>query len=125
MQVQIESSGIVLSRAETQVLVKRFHRAFQRFADRIDGLHVNLREADSPLGRPQTLCLVRIQLARHGQLVVRERNPRIRRAVRKTISRGRALVAYKLHLADELHELQRVSGASGSPSRLEPVGAKP
>lgn len=97
MNVTIESPGIVLPKNESHILLNRFHNAFERFAGRIDRLDVILKDVNSPRGgRREVLCMIRIDLAKSGEIVVREKSSETHRAVKKGIRRARALIAYDL-----------------------------
>ena len=115
MQVLLESPGIVLPSNEAQVLVTRVRHAFERVARRIDRVHVSLRDVNGPRGGRDKLCMIRIELANRGQIVVRERSSEMSRAMKRSLSRARALVA---------SELKRRSWAGQRPLLLLPLEAR-
>lgn len=115
MQVLLESPGIVLPSNEAQVLTTRIRRAFERVARRIERVHVSLRDVNGPRGGRDKLCMIRVELANRGQIVVRDRNSEMGHALKRALSRARALVAC---------ELKRRSWSEQRPLLLLPLEAR-
>jgi hypothetical protein len=114
MQVFLESSGLALPSNEGQVLAARFRSAFERFEYRIARLCVNLKDVNGPRGGRDKVCMIRVELTKGGQIIVRERTFRLRRAIAKSIRRARALVA---------HELKRRGRTNARPLALDSAEA--
>ncbi|MGD8340286.1 MAG: hypothetical protein PVH89_05855 [Gammaproteobacteria bacterium] len=100
MQVFLESSSVVLPRNESQVLTTHFRTSFERFASRIQSLSVSLKDVNGPRGGRDKICMIRVELAKGGQIIVRERSSKLRRAITKSIRRARALIAHELKRRD-------------------------
>ncbi len=96
MNVFIESPGVVLPRNESQVLAGRIHNAFERFSRRIERLQVSLKDVNGPRGGRDKVCLIRIDMAKSGQIIVRERSADMHRAIKSAIRRARALITHEL-----------------------------
>ena len=96
MQVFLETSDVVIPRNEGQALSLRFRDAFARLAGRIHGLHVSFRDVNGPRGGRDKLCVIRVELAKGGQVIVRERSASLGRAISRSIRRARVLVAHEL-----------------------------
>jgi putative sigma-54 modulation protein len=114
MQVFLESSDVVLPRNEGEALATRFRSAFERFANRIESLSVSLKDVNGPRGGRDKVCMIRVELAKGRQIIVRERSFRLRRAIGKSIRRTKVLVA---------HELKRRSRNFTRPLTLNTVEA--
>ena len=115
MQVLLESPGIVLPSNEAKVLATRVGHAFERLARRIDRVHVSLRDVNGPRGGCDKLCMIRIELATRGQIVVREKSSEMNRALKRALSRARTLVSC---------ELKRRSWPGRRPLLLLPLEAR-
>lgn len=116
MKIQLDASGVVLPKAESQALAARLKDAFARQARRIDQLYMSIREVANARGGRDTVCMIRVELARNGQIVVRERCDKPGRAIGKAMRRARALLAF---------EIKRRSREGRRPLVLEHVEVRP
>jgi len=94
MRVLIDCQHIELPSQTT--VEHHVQRVFTRFADRLERVALTLRDDNGPRGGRDKLCTLRADLRGGGQIIVVDRCSNLKRAIMRSLRRGRSLVAREL-----------------------------
>lgn len=92
MEIRVDTQRVNLPRRGVSALRRRIGRAFERVASGVTHLHVTLRDINGPRGGRDKVCVLRAELADGGEVMVVDRSETLRRALFRSLRRGRQLV---------------------------------
>lgn len=96
MNVTVETQHVALPPHGEESIAERAQTVFSRHSSRISYLIVTLKDINGPRGGEDKICIVRAQLADGGQVLVVDRNTRLRNAVSGCFKRAKLLVCKEI-----------------------------
>lgn len=93
MNVTVETHKMNMPPRTGERLEGRFRKVFARIARGVRHLHVSLKEDGTTDGK---VCQMRIELQGGGQIIVRDRSPRMARAVGRCLRKARGTLTRRI-----------------------------
>jgi len=92
MEIRVDTQRVNLPRRSISALRHRIGQAFERVGSGVRRLHITLKDINGPRGGRDKVCVLRAELADGGEVVVVDRSEKLRRALFRSLRRGRRLV---------------------------------
>ncbi len=108
MNVTLEARHVALPRHAGPSIVTRVRTVLSRFAGKVARLDVTLKDINGPRGGRDKVCVLRAELADGGQVVVVDRDTRLRVALNGCLRRSRQLLSRELRRRRGRSRRQRV-----------------
>jgi hypothetical protein len=93
MEILVHSHNVVLPPHGSADIATRIRFLFGRLAAQVSRVHVTLKDINGPRGGRDKVCVIRAELSGGGQVVVQDRNVRMRRAIGRGLRRAKAMVS--------------------------------
>lgn len=93
MEILVHSHNVVLPPHASADIATRIRFMFGRLAANVSRLHITLKDVNGPRGGRDKVCVIRAELAGGGQVVVQDRNTRMRRAIGRGLRRAKGMVS--------------------------------
>ncbi|MEQ8858506.1 MAG: hypothetical protein RIC56_07660 [Pseudomonadales bacterium] len=96
MDIRIDTHHVELSGTGPATIAQRASRILGRFRDGIARTGLTLRRERGSRGGESNVCVLRVDLAAGGQIVVVDRSRSLKRAIVRCLRRGRSVLAREL-----------------------------
>lgn len=107
MEISVDSQRVTLPRRGTSALRQRIGQGFARVASGVKRLHITLKDINGPRGGRDKVCVLRAELADGGEVIVVDRSEKLRRALFRSLRRGRRLVRREVQRRRSLQRTRR------------------